>query len=318
MTKKKEKYFGKQTIFLSLLIIYIGFIPGCGGIGEPDSLPHFANPPDTLNILKLANFLSEIEEDSIINLNTTLSSGKKRYIGIKAVPQDGDDFRRMELDEVYWRGVSVKEGDFRGAKFRSANCSDSDFSNSDFRIADIRWTVFDNSILRNCNFTQAHMFHVKVNYADLSYSDFRGANMFGMEGHNAKLINCNFSGALMKDSEFLHSDFTGSKGIKTKLFRAVLKNSKIDSCDFSYCDFTGAGLEGASFKYSRLRFTNFQGAHLQGVDFTGADLLGCNFKGANFENTIFTNAINLPESLETILVDSIAAPTTVSKNISAP
>ncbi len=318
MVKRKKKYLKKHTTRLSLLVIYLGLIYGCSGIGEPDSLPHFAQPPDTLNILKLANFLSETEEDSIINLATTLSSGKKRYIGIKAVPQDGDDFRKMELDEVYWRGVSVKEGDFRGAVFRSANCSESDFSYSDFRVADIRWTVFDNSIMRNCNFSQAHMFHVKVNNADLSNSDFRGANMFGMEGHNAKLVNCDFTGALMKDSEFLHSDFTGSKGIKTKLFRAVLKNSKIDSCDFSYCDFTGAGLEGASFRHSRLRFTNFQGAHLQGVDFTGADLLGCKFKGANFENTIFTNAINLPENLEAILVDSIASPTTINKKISAP
>ncbi len=290
-----------------LLLIFIG-AAGCNGIDSPESLSHFPQPPDTVHIYKLANFLSKTEEDSIINLETTLKSGGKRYKGISAVPQNYDDFRRTKLDNVYWRGVSVIEGDFRGAVFRSANCSESNFSNSDFRVADIRWTVFDKSILRNCNFSQAHMFHVKVNDADLSHSDFRGANMFGMEGHRAKLIHCNFSGALMKDSEFLDADFTGSTGIKVKLFRAVLKNSKVDSCDFSYCDFTGAGLEGASFKYSRLRYTNFQGAHLQGTDFTGADLMGCKFVGANFENTVFKDAINIPEEVKELLVNGIASP----------
>jgi uncharacterized protein YjbI with pentapeptide repeats len=234
----------------------------------------------------------------IIDKETTLLNGKKRHQGIKAVPQDGDDFRRDSLDEVYWPGVSVIEGDFRGASIRSGRCQDGNYRKSDFRAADVRWTIFDGSTMDSINFEQSRLFHVKVNFVPLSNSNFRGANMFGMEGHFAKMRNCDFSGALMKDSEFLESDLTGSKGIKAKLFRAVLIKSKLDSCDFSYADFTGAGLEESTFINSRLWYANFQGGHLQGTNFEGADLKGCNFFGTEFEKTNFKGAINIPDEIK--------------------
>lgn len=260
-----------------------------------DLFPHH---PDTSSIPEVINFVNARDIEALIDEETTLSNGKKRYIGIKAVPQNGDDFRRVSLDEIYWPKTSIVEGDFRGSSIRSARCHEGDYSKSDFRAADIRWSLFDHSKLEEVNFSQSHLFHVHTNYSKLSDSNFRGANMFGMEGHFATLRNCDFSGALMKDAEFLEADFTGSVGVKTKLFRAVLKDSKIDSCDFSFADFTGAGLEGSSFIHSRLWHANFQGSHLQGCNFNGADLKGCNFFGAELESTNFNGASNIPKEIK--------------------
>ena len=285
-----------MAVFLSLFLTLI-FLGSCDLKNTSPVSRLFPNHPDTTSLPELAIFLEPDQLQKIIDEKTLLSNGKVRYKGIKAIPQDGDDFRLDSLDEVYWPNVSVIEGDFRGASIRSARCSSGNFRKSDFRVADIRWSIFDGSTMDSINFQQSRLFHVKVNYVPLSNSNFRGANMFGMEGHFTTMRNCDFSGALMKDSEFLESDLTGSIGVKAKLFRAVLLKSKLDSCDFSYADFTGAGLEESSFINSRLWYANFQGGHLQGTDFSGADLKGCNFFGTEFENTNFKGAINIPEEI---------------------
>ena len=287
----------KGVIYFIGLIMMLSLYYSCGNKNLATN-GVFKTMPDSTNLPRLAIFLEKEQLDKIIDEETTLSNGKKRYKGVPAVPQNGDDFRRDSLDEVYWHKVSVIEGDFRGASLKSGRCKDGNYRKSDFRVADVRWTIFDGSIMDSINFVQSRLFHVKVNYATLSNSDFRGANMFGMEGHFTKMRNCNFSGALMKDSEFLDSDLTGSKAVKTKLFRAVFLKSKLDSCDFSYSDFTGAGLEETTFINSRLWYANFQGGHLQGTNFEGADLKGCNFFGSEFENTNFKGAVNIPKEIK--------------------
>ena len=238
--------------FTLSIIILISLYYSCANQNNSPVSKLFPNVPDTTELPELAIFLEPDQLAAIINQETFLSNGNKRMKGIKSVPQNGDDFRRDSLDEVYWPKASVIEGDFRGASIRSGRCENGNYRKSDFRVADVRWTIFDGSIMDSINFNQSRLFHVKVNHVPLSNSSFRGANMFGMEGHFAKMRNCDFSGALMKDSEFLESDLTGSVAIKAKLFRAVLLKSKLDSCDFSYADFTGAGLEESSFINSRL------------------------------------------------------------------
>jgi len=290
---------GIQYLLVSTLVIVL---LACHGGSKQNALKHILTDlPDTTNLPQLINFLEEDQIDSILEIPSYLPNGKKRYRGFRAVPQNEDDFIGVHLDEIYWPGVDVIRGDFRGASFRSARCKNTNFNHSDFRATDIRWSIFDYSDLDYCNFSQARLFHVKVNNASLTNCNFRGANMFGMEGHFAALKNCDFSGALMKDSEFLEADFTGSKAVRTKLFRAVLKSSKIDTCDFSYADFTGAGLEESTFINTRLWFANFQGSHLQGADFTGADLKGCNFFGAELETTNFNKANNIPEEIRSFI-----------------
>jgi uncharacterized protein YjbI with pentapeptide repeats len=274
-------------------LIFLMMILSCQNKGLKSSASNNIES-DTINIPELINFLEEDQLDSIISLD----NGYVCLKGIKAVPRDSDDFRRENLDKIFWDHNKIRKADFRGASFRSARCANTDFSGSDFRAADIRWTLFDGSNLTHCNFDQSRLFHVHVNYADLSYSTFRGANMFGMEGHFAKLRHCDMTGALLKDTEFVEADFTGSKAVKAKLIRAVLKDSKLDSVDFSFADFTGGGLEGSSFKNAKLRHANFQGGHLQGADFSGADLYGCNFFGTEFESTNFNNAKNIPEPIK--------------------
>ncbi len=293
----------KYLVFLFGLVLSISLFYSCGNSMNKPSSQLFPNDPDTTALPELAVFLEPDQLALIINEQTYLSNGKKRYKGFKNLPQNGDDFKLDSLDEVYWPRTSVIEGDFRGASIRSGRCHDGNYRKSDFRAADVRWTIFDGSIMDSINFQQSRLFHVKVNYVPLSNSNFRGANMFGMEGHFTKMRNCDFSGALMKDSEFLDSDLTGSIGIKAKLFRAVLLKSKLDSCDFSYADFTGAGLEESSFVNSRLWYANFQGGHLQGTNFEGADLKGCNFFGTEFENTNFNNAHNIPEEIKAFIND---------------
>ncbi len=266
------------------IFFFLFFLPllNCsGGKNNGEEIPE---------IKKLANSLSEAEIDSIVNL----PSEAKRQQGIIPVPQDFDDFRKKNLDTIFWNEKSIKYADFRGAKMRSAKCMNNDFTGSDFRASDIRWTIFDESILKKCNFDQAKLFHVKVNRAVLDSSTFRGTNMFGMEGHHASLRYCDFTGALMKDVEFIDADFTGSKAYKTRLIRAVFKGSKMDSINFRYADFTGGGLEKTSFKGAVLKHSNFQGASLQKADFSGADLQDVNFYGAHFDQTNFRNAKNIP------------------------
>ncbi len=280
------------------LVIFSSLLFSCGNKANIPVSKLFPEEPDTTNLPELAIFLEPDQLNPIIDQETFLSNGNKRYKGISSVPQNGDDFRRDSLDEVYWPKVSVIEGDFRGASIRSGRCQEGNYRKSDFRVADVRWTIFDGSIMDSINFDQSRLFHVKVNGVPLSNSSFRGANMFGMEGHYAKMRNCDFSGALMKDSEFLDADLSRSKGVKAKLFRAVLLKSKLDSCDFSYADFTGAGLEESSFINSRLWYANFQGGHLQGTNFEGADLKGCNFFGTEFEKTNFKGAINIPDEIK--------------------
>ncbi len=288
----------KQFSYFIGLLMFLSIYYSCGSGSNAPVSKLFPNKPDTTDLPELAVFLEADQLNAIIDEETTLLNGKKRYKGFASVPQNGDDFRRDSLDEVYWPRISVIEGDFRGASIRSGHCQDGNYRKSDFRGADVRWTNFDGSTMDSINFEQSRLFHVKVNEVPLSYSNFRGANMFGMEGRYTNMRNCNFSGALMKDSEFLDSDLTGSIGVKAKLFRAVLINSKLDSCDFSYADFTGAGLEKSSFINSRLWYANFQGSHLQGSNFEGADLKGCNFFGAELENTNFKNAINIPKTIK--------------------
>ena len=280
------------------LVILSSLYSSCGNISSSPVSQLFPNKPDTTDLPELAVFLEKDQLTRIIDAETTLSSGKKRYKGIISIPQDGDNFRGASLDEVYWPKTSVIEGDFRGASIRSGRCYDGNYRKSDFRVADVRWTIFDGSIMDSINFEQSRLFHVKVNHANLNNCNFRGANMFGMEGHFSKMRNCDFSGALMKDSEFLESDLTGSVAVKAKLFRAVLLKSKLDSCDFSYADFTGAGLEESSFINSRLWYANFRGGHLQGTNLEGADLKGCNFFGTEFESTNFKGAINIPQEIQ--------------------
>lgn len=288
----------KKFYFIIILLVITTLYNSCFYQRIDSVSKLFPNEPDTTDLPKLAIFLEPEQIQDIIEKEELLLNGKKRFKGIKAIPQNGDDFRESYLDEVYWPNVSVIEGDFRGASIRSGRCMDGNYRKSDFRVADVRWTIFDGSIMDSINFEQSRLFHVKVNYVPLSNSNFRGANMFGMEGHYTKMRNCDFSGALMKDSEFLESDLTGSIGIKAKLFRAVLLNSKLDSCDFSYADFTGAGLEESSFINSRLWYANFQGGHLQGTNLSGADLKGCNFFGTEFESTNFNGAINIPLEIQ--------------------
>jgi uncharacterized protein YjbI with pentapeptide repeats len=293
----------KKSFIIFFILVIIFIMQGCRMDSADSSNALFPFPPDTLNLVEFANFMDEDTVAAIIKEEIKLSNGKSRPKGFISFPQNGDDFRDLRLDNVYWRGVNIQNADFRGSYFRSTNCKEGNFSYSDFRVTDMKWAMFDDSRIVDCNFNQAKMFHVHANGAVMDSSTFKGANMFGMEGHHASLRNCDFSHALMKDTEFLQADFTGSIAIKVRLVRAVLMDSKVDSCDFSYSDFTGGGLEGASFINSRLLACNFQGAHLQGVDFTGADLKDCYFFGAEFENTIFKDAINIPKIIKKMIVD---------------
>ncbi len=280
----------QQITIVSIFLVMI--LLSCGG--KHDRQTSESVESDTLNIPELINFLEQNQLDSIIDLD----NGMVRLKGIKEVPRDSDDFKRVNLDKIYWSDEQIRHSDFRGASFLSSRAENPNFPKSDFQATNIRWSLFDRADLTYCNFDQSRLFHVHVNYADLSHSSFRGANMFGMEGHFAILRDCDFTGALMKDTEFVEADFTGSRAVKAKLIRAVLKDSKLDSTDFSYADFTGGGLEGSTFIGAKLRHANFQGGHLQGADFSGADLYGCNFFGTEFESTNFKGAKNVPESIK--------------------
>lgn len=275
----------------------------CNHLPNNETESIFPNTPDTTDVVELASFLGFEKQAYIISEETTLKNGKVRSKGIVAVPAYGDDFRGKTLDNIYWRGVSIPEGDFRGNRFHLTNCSEGDFSYSDFRVSEMKWTLLDHSKLVGCNFDQAEMLYVIANEAIMDSSSFRGVNMFGMEGFRSSFRSCNLSYSLMKETEFIEADFTACTALKGNFIRAVLVNTKIDSSDLCYSDFSAASLEGSSFIRSRLLGVSFMDANLKNVDFTGADLKDCNFSGAEFENTIFTDAANIPIELKNIIVD---------------
>jgi len=285
----------------ALLFVFILMMFGCDSGKQPLS-DLFPNSPDTSNLIKLANFLSD---DDVIKL-AKADNGMKTYQAIDAVPQNGDDFRFDTLDDRYWKGTISKYSDFRAASFRSSDCSESDFSNSDFRVADIRWTSFFFSNLDSCDFSQSKMFHVHGTGGSFYKCKFLGANMFGMEAHSANMRDCDFSNALMKDTEFIDSDFTGSTAIHVRFIRAVLDNVKMDTMDLSFSDFTGASLKKTTFVNSRLNNVNFQGAHCQNADFRGADLKNANFFGTEFKNTNFEGATNIPKDIKSMIKEGKA------------
>lgn len=264
----------------------------------------FEAVPDTSNMYQLVNFTCKSIRKAVINEETFLENGEKRKKGITAIPQDKDDFRFADLDEVYWNGIHIQNADFRGSSFRSARCDDADLSHSDFRFTDMRWSSFNRSNVSSCLFSRGTLFRIHVNDANLECSDFRGANMFGVIGHRTNFRNSDFTNALMKESEFSDADFTGSKMVHVKFIITVFAGAKLDSADFSYSDFTGAGLEGTSFINSRLWNVDFRGAHLQEADFTGADIKGCNFFAVEFMETDFTDAINIPPEIQELIIDN--------------
>jgi len=293
------KYLSYISVVLSITLVMSACIGQlCSEENELDKIPC-----DTTSLLTFINSVEMSQRIKVINEPTLLKNGKTRLKGVKVLPQNGDDFRKANLDKVYWRGTSVLEGDFRGARFQSADCREGEYVGSDFRICDVRWADFSNSDMKNCNFSQSALFRLHIKDSDLEGSDFQGSNMFGVQGHRANLRNCDFSNALLKESVFLSADFTGSKAVKVRFIISVLQGSKFDSTNLSYSDFTGAGLEEASFTNACLVDVTFQGAHLQGADFTGANLKDCNFFAAEFENTVFKDAINIPDQIKGLIVD---------------
>ena len=162
------KYLLFTTIVVSLALFSVSCTNSLGNEEQYET-------PDTSNLLKLANFLSKTEVMNIIADSSVLKNGKKRFKGIAAIPQNGDDFRNADLDEVYWKSTSVIEGDFRGASFRSANCNGSDFSYSDFTGGGLEGASFVNSRLLACNFQGAHLQGVDFTGADLKDCYFFGA-----------------------------------------------------------------------------------------------------------------------------------------------
>lgn len=266
---------------------------------------HFKKP-DTTDLPEMIHYLSMEERASIVAEKVEEPEGINRKEAIIAVPQTGDDFRGHTIDEVIWSGKDIRYADFRGVFMRSAHCDNANFSYSDFRMADVKWTSFNHSILRKCNFDQSKMFRSKVSHAVLDSSTMRGSNMFGMEGSKVSMRACDFSNALMKEIDFYEADFSHSTALKTNLLSAVLIESRVDSSDFSYANFIGGHLQGTSFRRSNLIEVDFKGAYLEDADFTGANLEDSDFFGATFKNTVFKNALNIPDNVKELIVDGVA------------
>ena len=286
----------KRNIFV--LIFLTGILNGCNQ--HDVSSVHarlFPNPPDTGNLPALPTSTTPEYRQKIINQEVLRPDGSERLKGIEYVPEDYDDFRFQNLDDVEWTGKSVQYGDFRGVSLRTSHANEGNFSHSDFRLADLRWSSFNNATMKNCNFSQAVLFRTAMNEAALDSSNFQGANMFGVKGHRSSFRYADFSNALMKESDLTDADFSHCRALNVKFIITVFAGSRFDSADFSYSDFTGAGLETCSFEYARLHNVSFKGAHLQEASFKNADLKNAIFFAAELAETDFSGAINIPEDV---------------------
>lgn len=299
-----------------ILIVLLGILQGCCWHNPSSVHGHlFPNKPDTSNLPALPSSTTAEYRQRLIYMEELLPNGNKRSTGIEIIPQDFDDFRFQNLDDVQWIEKSVQYGDFRGVSLRTSDASGSNFSRSDFRLADLRWSSFNNTNMKHCNFSQAILFRTAMNDASLDSCDFRGSNMFGVKGNRSSFRFADFSNALMKESDITDADFARSRALNVKFIITVFAGSRFDSADFSYSDFTGAGLETCSFEYARLHNVSFSGAHLQEASFKNADLKNANFFAAELVDTDFNCAINIPEEVKPFIDENgLATGVVYSKN----
>ncbi len=184
---------------------------------------------------------------------------------------NGLDLSHCNLQNVSFFGAELKGAKLVGANLKGAylnlsRLENADFTNANLSNATIFQAIFDKTIFKGANLSNARMI------GTLGKVDMSGANVskgrFGLDVGNQPM------GQMKFDS--IGGNFAG----------ANFENADLNIAAFSFADLSNANLRGA----------NLYRADLVKANLTGADLTGANLTDADVDDAIFTNV----KGLETV------------------
>jgi uncharacterized protein YjbI with pentapeptide repeats len=169
---------------------------------------------------------------------------------------------------------------------------------------------FDQSSLKNVNFSQADLTHADLSSTDLTGADLTGANINGARFYrssisvaqlqstatyangdlssvnfeSAHLAGADFSGKNLTDMVFTSADLHGANFANANLTNAILAGASLANVNL-----TGANVQGASFGHgiSQAQFYStdtYQHGSLAGIGLSGLEMQAWNFEGKNLQN----------------------------------
>lgn len=181
---------------------------------------------------------------------------------------NGMDLSHCNMQNVSFFGAELMNAKLIGANLRNAylnlaRIEHADFSQSDLSNATIFQPIFEQTIFRNANLTNARVIGT-LGKVDMSGADARNGR-FGLDIGNQPM------GQMKFDS--VGGNFEGTN---------------FEGADLNIAAFTFGNLKGAI-----LRNANLYRADLVSADLTGADLTGANLTDADIDNANFKDVIGL-------------------------
>jgi uncharacterized protein YjbI with pentapeptide repeats len=178
-------------------------------------------------------------------------------------------FNGMDLSHCNMQNVSFFGAELMGAKLIGANLrnaylnlariENADFSQSDLSNATIFQPIFDKTIFKNANLTNARVIGT-LGKVDMSGIDARNGR-FGLDVGNQPM------GQMKFDS--VGGNFEGAN---------------FEGADLNIAAFTFGNLRGAILRNANLNRADLVSADLTGADLTGADLTDADVDNANFKD----------------------------------
>ncbi|XP_020268470.1 FH protein interacting protein FIP2 isoform X2 [Asparagus officinalis] len=165
---------------------------------------------------------------------------------------------------------------FRGVNLSGLNLSKLDLSFVDFTYAYLQKTSFLSANLQKAKFGDVEADSSIFQDAILRECEFTGANLHGAILDRANLQSANLQDACLIDCSLCEAD----------LRSAHLQNAKLTGANLSGANLEGANLKGAKLSGANLEFANLQRAYLREVDLRDTKLLGAKLGGANLLGAI--------------------------------
>ncbi|MBD2098688.1 pentapeptide repeat-containing protein [Trichocoleus sp. FACHB-591] len=165
----------------------------------------------------------------------------------------GTSFKRANLASARFNNSIVRNSDFTGAKLAQVNWDKAKFSNCRFQ---------DPKIVELC----AHKDGSRRNYKGYSFKD---QNLEGVLLTKANLNEADLSKANLKRAVLDDASLIGIKALGSIFVDASLINANLSQSDLSRANFSQTKLEGANLAEVDASSTNFTGADLTGACISG-------------------------------------------------
>ncbi len=177
-------------------------------------------------------------------------------------------FNGMDLSHCNMQNVSFFGAELKGAKLIGANMQgaylnlarieNADFSNANLTNATIFQPIFDKTIFKGANLSNARVIGTlgKVDMSGINATKGRfgldvgnqpmGQMKFDSVGGN--FAGANFEGADLNIAAFTFGDLSGANLRNTNLYRADLNSANLTGADLTGADLTSAEIDAANFK----------------------------------------------------------------------